>query len=288
MELRARPQPLELGSLRMPPSPHNAGVPAMKLTRGVSFASTASHTPTSVQSPLRRSFTSTPLSTMTVASSPVEHYPPGVGYTPLGVKIMAPGTIIAPGFFPSAAGVANGAVPSSAVAFGQSSPKRAFPPGLGYTPLAAAPGRSITKSFGMAAQHPLVSMKETKPADVEDTISEQTAMHDVDADEVPAGCQSVEDVFSREFLLLFKDGHAFMRLSAEEAGFVLPAPGFILSAPSSNLPGTGGQEHVLSEAHGHAAATQGAVTRVGGRARGRGRGRGQGRSSTKGRGMAVD
>eukprot|EP00928_Gymnodinium_smaydae_P023262 TRINITY_DN19264_c1_g1_i2.p1 TRINITY_DN19264_c1_g1~~TRINITY_DN19264_c1_g1_i2.p1 ORF type:complete len:384 (+),score=30.36 TRINITY_DN19264_c1_g1_i2:60-1211(+) len=88
-----------------------------------------------------------------------------------------------------------------------------YPPGMGFTPAARALGIVRTTSFGMSvASEPPVETKSAEP--------------EVGSDVVHA----FEPTISKETLLMYREGQNGLlgsKLSAEEVGFVLPAPGWL-------------------------------------------------------------
>lgn len=187
-----------------------AGGPQPRLMRArtASLASTPSHVSAS------------PLSSQASVASSVPSYPPGMGWTPLAAAGRLPvffaGSVTPTGY------LAAHAIPTP------SSVAKPYPPGLGYTPHANA--TTLTGSlqrrgtFGLSVegdgQIPAAVAPARSPAG--GLLRKQTSNL---ASVLEA---SVEDrQLSREFLLCFRGEPE--PTEAAEAGFLWPAPGFILT-----------------------------------------------------------
>merc|ERR1719336_585798 len=101
-----------------------------------------------------------------------------------------------------------------------------FPPGMGFTPAAHQLQRTI--SFGLnAGGTPMsrtISISKTKPVEEQPGL-EQTPEEGEQSD-------LAEGVFPREFLLFFREHVGTNHATSEDAGFLLPQPGWLRTQQS--------------------------------------------------------
>eukprot|EP00930_Biecheleria_cincta_P046898 TRINITY_DN32427_c0_g1_i1.p1 TRINITY_DN32427_c0_g1~~TRINITY_DN32427_c0_g1_i1.p1 ORF type:complete len:354 (+),score=83.06 TRINITY_DN32427_c0_g1_i1:43-1104(+) len=197
-----------------------AGGPQLRLMRArtSSMASTSSN------------LSASPLSSQASVASSVPSYPPGMGWTPLAAAGRLPAGAFFVGSVTPTAYVAAHAIQTP------NSGARPYPPGLGYTPHANATTLkgSLQRgcSFGFSAdeggQVPAAAAPASSPAAA--AVGGRAAGGLLRKQST--GLASVleapveERQLSREFLLCFRGEPE--PTEAAEAGFLWPAPGFIL------------------------------------------------------------
>jgi len=136
-------------------------------------------------------------------------YPPGVGWTPVAGQARAT---------PRSVSFCNDMSLGSPTARPASvSWLRSYPPGFGFTPKAKAEsGPASPAFFGLPSDKGCVTRTMSK-----ESASSVTSIH----------CKSLksenEGVLPREWLLMLRDSLGPQDMTAEEAGFMLPAPGWI-------------------------------------------------------------
>lgn len=197
----------------------SAGGPQPRLMRArtYSLASTPSHVSAS------------PLSSQASVASSVPSYPPGMGWTPLAAAGRLP-AFFAGSVTPTGYLVAH-AIPTPSVA------AKPYPPGLGYTPHANA--TTLTGSlqrrgsFGLSVEGGCQIPAAVAPASSSAAVAVGGNAGSGLLRKQTSNLASVLDApvedrqLSREFLLCFRGEPE--PTEAAEAGFLWPAPGFILT-----------------------------------------------------------
>lgn len=175
-------------------------------------------------------------------------YPAGLGYTPLASKAAAapvvwsscPNMVLQQQPTPSAAATsACHLVRTTSQTVASVSPtSRAYPPGLGWTPV-----YSTSNYINFNLSNPSVGPVQGITALAKMNAEERHADQDEVARE-DEGAGGVQDVAAlpRDLLLFFRGGPCEPADTAQEVGFVLPQPGFLRTAPVEGAPLSNGAE----------------------------------------------